>query len=147
MSMSVCLSFVNMLICIFFFFKILKILCCYCCSVSKLWLSATPRTAARQAPLAMGFSRQEYWSGEPFPPAEDPPKPRDQAGQFFTTSATWCSCEMEQSGSRTCHSSVYLWKSTDQLWHNQVPGAQALHLMSTVCPNGSVSLGKALQEA
>ena len=27
----------------------------------------TPRTVARQAPLSMGFSRQEYWSGFPFP--------------------------------------------------------------------------------
>ena len=30
--------------------------------------SATPWTAAHQAPLSMGFSRQEYWSGLPFPP-------------------------------------------------------------------------------
>ena len=30
--------------------------------------SVTPRTAARQAPVSMGFSRQEYWSGLPFPP-------------------------------------------------------------------------------
>ena len=29
--------------------------------------SATPRTAAHQAPLSMGFSRQEHWSGLPFP--------------------------------------------------------------------------------
>ena len=29
---------------------------------------ATPWTAAHQAPLSMGFSRQEYWSGLPFPP-------------------------------------------------------------------------------
>ena len=28
---------------------------------------ATPWTVARQAPLSMGFSRQEYWSGLPFP--------------------------------------------------------------------------------
>ena len=30
--------------------------------------SATPWTVAHQAPLSMGFSRQEYWSGWPFPP-------------------------------------------------------------------------------
>ena len=36
--------------------------------VAKLCLTlATPWTAARQAPLSMGFSRQEYWSGLPFP--------------------------------------------------------------------------------
>ena len=32
-----------------------------------VWLCATPWTAAHQAPLSTGFSRQEYWSGLPFP--------------------------------------------------------------------------------
>ena len=36
-------------------------------SLSRVWLLATPWTAAYQAPLSMGFSRQEYWSGLPFP--------------------------------------------------------------------------------
>ena len=31
----------------------------------------TPWTVAHQAPLSLGFSRQEYWSGLPFPPPED----------------------------------------------------------------------------
>ena len=35
--------------------------------------SATPWTAALEAPLSMGFSRQEYWSGLPFPPPGDLP--------------------------------------------------------------------------
>ena len=35
--------------------------------------SVTPWTAARQAPLSMGFSRQEYWSGLPFPSPGDLP--------------------------------------------------------------------------
>ena len=34
-------------------------------SLSRVWLFATPWTAAYQAPLPMGFSRQEYWSGVP----------------------------------------------------------------------------------
>ena len=34
---------------------------------SRVRLSVTPWTMARQAPLSMGFSRQEYWSGLPFP--------------------------------------------------------------------------------
>ena len=33
--------------------------------LSRVWLLATPWTAAYQAPLSMGFSRQEYWSGVP----------------------------------------------------------------------------------
>ena len=33
---------------------------------SRVWLCATPQTAAHQAPLSLGFSRQEHWSGLPF---------------------------------------------------------------------------------
>ena len=41
---------------------------CVCVkSLSRVWLFATPWTIAHQAPLSMGFSRQEYWSGLPFP--------------------------------------------------------------------------------
>ena len=36
---------------------------------------ATPKTIAHQAPLSMGFPRQEYWSGLLFPPPEDLPNP------------------------------------------------------------------------
>ena len=36
-------------------------------SLCRVWLLATPWTAAYQAPLPMGFSRQEYWSGLPLP--------------------------------------------------------------------------------
>ena len=36
-------------------------------SLSHIWLFVTPWTVAHQAPLSMGFSRQEYWSELPFP--------------------------------------------------------------------------------
>ena len=36
-------------------------------SLSRVWLLATPWTAAHQAPPSMGFSRQGYWSGVPLP--------------------------------------------------------------------------------
>ena len=58
----------------------------------------TPWTVAHQAPLSMGFSRQEYWSGLPLPSPGDLPDPKIEptslkssalAGGFFTTSATW----------------------------------------------------------
>ena len=61
---------------------------------SRVWLFATPGTIAHQAPLSMGFSRQEYWSGLPFPTPGDFPdpgiKPKSPvspalAGRFFTT--------------------------------------------------------------
>ena len=40
----------------------------------------TPWTAARQAPLSMGFPRQEYWSGLPFSPPGDLPDPGIKPG-------------------------------------------------------------------
>ena len=55
-------------------------------------LFGTPWTAARQSPLSMEFSRQEYWSGLPFPPPggalPDPgiePASPALTGGFFTT--------------------------------------------------------------
>ena len=42
--------------------------------------SASPWTVAHQAPLSMGFSRQEYWSGLPFPSPEDLPDPGIEPG-------------------------------------------------------------------
>ena len=48
---------------------------CVCCVLSPVWLLLTPWTVAHQAPLSMGFPRQEYWSGLPFPPPGDLPDP------------------------------------------------------------------------
>ena len=45
------------------------------CVLSRIQLFPTPWTVARQAPWSMGFSRQKYWSGLPFPPLEDLPNP------------------------------------------------------------------------
>ena len=57
-------------------------------SLSHVQLFVTPRTAALQAPLSMGFSRQEYWSELPFPPPGDLLNPGvdscHTAGRFFT---------------------------------------------------------------
>ena len=43
--------------------------------LSHVRLFATPWTVALQAPLSMGFSKQEYWSGLPFPSPGDLPDP------------------------------------------------------------------------
>ena len=67
-------------------------------SFSHVQLFVTSGTIARQAPLSMGFSRQEYRTGSPYPPPGDRPNPGIKpvslmspalAGGFFTTSATW----------------------------------------------------------
>ena len=67
----------------------------FSCVFATLW------TVAHQAPLSIGFSRQEYWSGLPYPPPGDLPDPgiklhllcllHWQVGffVFLTTNATW----------------------------------------------------------
>ena len=61
-------------------------------------LFATPWTISCQAPLSVEFSKQEYWSGLPFPPPEDLPNPGilpaslaspALTGRFFTNCTTW----------------------------------------------------------
>ena len=49
-------------------------------SLSCVQLFATPWTVAYQGPPSMGFSRQEYWSGLPFPPPGDLPDPGIEPG-------------------------------------------------------------------
>ena len=44
-------------------------------SLSRVWLFATSWTVAYRAPPSMGFSRQEYWSGVPFPSPGELPNP------------------------------------------------------------------------
>ena len=46
---------------------------CMLSRFSQVWLCVTLWTVAHQAPLFMGFSRQEYWSGFPCPPSGDLP--------------------------------------------------------------------------
>ena len=72
----------------------------YVCVLScfrHVWLFAALWTVARQAPLSVGFSRQERWSGLPCPPPGSRPSPGVKpasprspalAGEFFATSAT-----------------------------------------------------------
>ena len=71
---------------------------CMVSRFSRVWLFATPWTVALQAPLSIGFSWQEYWSGLPCPspgdlsgPGIEPSSPMSPtlADGFFTTSATW----------------------------------------------------------
>ena len=75
-----------------------SMLCMHACVLScfsHIQLFNILWSVARQAPLSMGFSRQEYWSGLPCPPPGDLPHPGMEptspalAGGFFTTSATW----------------------------------------------------------
>jgi len=79
-----------------------------------------PLTVAHQAPLSMGFSRQEYRSGLPFPSPRDLPDPGIEpvsllcpalASEFFTTSAPWeaqRSCRLQLKRSHTLQQRPYM---------------------------------------
>ena len=71
---------------------------CMLSHFNHAWLFVIIWTVACQAPLFMGFSRQEYWSGVPFLLQGNPPDLGIEltplispvsAGRFFTTSITW----------------------------------------------------------
>ena len=71
---------------------------CVLCVHNQVQLFVILWTVAQQTPLSMGFSRQEYWIGLPFPPPGDLPDPGIQswaleftalAGGFVTISTTW----------------------------------------------------------
>ena len=73
-------------------------LCCACYAISVVSDSVTLWTITLQAPLTVGFSRQDYWNGLPCPPPGDRPDPGIEpsslmspalAGGFSTPSATW----------------------------------------------------------
>ena len=75
---------------------------CVLSCFSRVRIFAAPRTTAPQAPLSMGFSRQEYWSRLLRSPPGDRPHPGIKpgfaaypalAGRFFTTSTTWEACK------------------------------------------------------
>jgi len=91
-STGLCDLFHEVLICLFL------ILVCLLTCFSPVRLFVTLWTVAGKAPLAMGFSRQEYWSGLPCPPPGELPNPGTEptslyiactGGRFFIPSATW----------------------------------------------------------
>ena len=79
-----------------------------CFSLSVLSDSVTPWTAARQAPLSMGLSRQEHWSGLPCPPLGDLPNQGSNPGSLSLTSASqiWSLFDFTQRSSSTPLSSL-----------------------------------------
>ena len=94
----------------------LEIIYCPTCVLScfsRVQLFATPRTVACQALLSMGFPRQGYWTGLPFPTLRHLPNPGIEpaslmspalASRFFTTSAIWgLPCGLDGKESIACN--------------------------------------------
>ena len=106
---------------------------CVCVLVAQLCLFATPRTIARQASLSMEFSRQEYWSGLPFPPPEKLPNPGIEP---WSPSSQAYSLPFELQGSlnRIIQISNYLkckwikYQSTEAGWRMNTWACMHLHL-------------------
>ena len=91
-------------------------------SLSRVQVFVTPWTVALQAPLSLGFSRQEYWNGLPCPSPGHLPNPGIEStalrspalgGRFFTTNATWeapsrgVNCQNPSRGGKDPHLRVF----------------------------------------
>ena len=101
-------------------FIVLSTCVCMLSRLNGVWVLATPWTVARQAPLSLGFSRQEYWSGLPCPPPGGSSRPKNRtwvsgtAGRFFTD---WATREALPAGYHklifyACESASVLWISS-----------------------------------
>ena len=100
-------------------------MCVFSC-FNRIRHFATPWTVARQAPLSMGFSRQEYWSGLPWSPPGDLPDPGIESqslmspawtGGFFTARATWRSLSL-----KSLYSIIWWSKQHQALKEDSQPG-------------------------
>ena len=102
-----------------FVWKPWSVCMCVCELLSHVWFFVTPWTIVHQAPLSMGFSRQEYWSGLPFPSPWDLPNPRDRTwvpyiiGRFVTICARkpWYLISFFLLLARCWRSPLELWKA------------------------------------
>ena len=83
-------------------------------SLSRVQFFATPWTVAHQASLSMGFSRQEYWSGVPFPPPGDLSNPGIETGSPPLQADT---LPYEPPGKPVCMYTMYLCICTHSQTH------------------------------
>ena len=86
---------------------------------SRVWLFATPWTVACQAPLSTEFSRQEYWSGLPFPSPGDLPNPGAEPRSPTLQVDSWPAEPQGQSkntgvGSRSLLQGIFLTQESNQ---------------------------------
>ena len=122
---------------------------CVLSHFSHVQLCVTPWTVARQAPLSMGISRQEYWSGQPCPPPGDLPDPgieplslRSPAlvGKFPGSSAIW---EAQYTHVvivlKICISLFQRKKKKKNLIQNMISGHLPDKVLKCIVPNSSTN--------
>ena len=84
-------------------------------SLSRIRLFATPWTVAYQAP-SLRFSRQEYWSGLPFPSPEDLPKPGIEPGSSAWQANSWGNYIQYLTITYNEKEYVYNWITLQHIW-------------------------------
>ena len=91
-------------------------------SLSRVWLLATPLTAAYQAPPSVGFSRQEYWSGVPLPsPTETELLSNGNAWASHCSGFSYCRAQaLRSTGFSGC--------SACGIWNLPAPGIKPVSL-------------------
>ena len=87
-------------------------------SLSHVWLFATPWTEAHQAPPSMEFSKQEYWSGLPFPSPGDFPDPGIESRSPVSPTSQADSLPLSHWGSPTLVG-MEAKKGSDLSWNSQ----------------------------
>ena len=112
------------------------------CVLNCVQLFVTPWTVAHQARLSMEFSRQEYWSGLPFPMPGDLPDPGIEpvslvspapAGGFFTTTVTW-KVLCPQTRLKRLDKKTLNWKTWHTISAFERPRAKMLLMGTCWCP-------------
>ena len=102
--------------------------CVHALSLSCFQFFATPWTVARQTPLSMEFSRQEYWNGLSFPSLGDLPntgiKPTSPAlaGRFFTTESPGkpnCSLVLRKDSFQNVNVTSFIFSPQSKLFYHQ----------------------------
>ena len=101
------------------------------CVCQSLRLFVTPWTVARQAPLSMGFSRQEPWSGLPFPPPGELPDP----GIEPRSPALWADALRTELRASVCdHWENRGFDYTDLYWQSDVSAFEHAMFVTTLLP-------------
>ena len=77
------------------------------CVLSHIQLIVTPWTLACQSPLSMRFSRQEHWSGLPFPPPGDLPDPGIEPASLVSPALQLACLPTDLLGSHSSHGLVF----------------------------------------
>ena len=109
---------------------------------SRVWLCATPEMAAHQAPPSLGFSRQEHWSGLPFPSSSmlhsdtqkregetDFPYRRNDRIRKWLVCNLWCNCQLRQWMQKMQGDSIFTWtQSTTARGLTNYKGGKCRHM-------------------